>query len=111
MKLTIRDHIDALSQNQKWSEASAEAMRRNVRRAVRPLLTALETHVDQLVREGCAKLPGEAEDTKAIPGLIEALKDESQHVRWDALASLNRILMIELNWWLRIEVYRNKPSP
>jgi Lhr-like helicase len=100
--------IASLSKNNKWNETSAKALRKSGRRAVNALLVALENHPDPLVREGCAELLGDTLDTKAVPGLINALKDKSVHVRWDALSALNKILMIDLCWWLNVEVYKDE---
>jgi HEAT repeat protein len=102
--------IASLSKNNKWNEKSAKAIRKAGRRAVKALLDGLKNHPDPLVREGCAELLGDTLDTKAVPGLINALKDKSDHVRWDALSALNKILMIDLSWWLNVEVYKDEAS-
>jgi HEAT repeat protein len=78
-------------------------------RAVRALRAAVVSHPDPGVRHTCAELLRDAEDTAAIPELIEALKDRSPHVRFDALAALERILKVDLRWWLRIEAYHSRP--
>ena len=79
-------------------------------RAVPALRAAVVSHPDPEVRHTCAELLGDAEDTAAIPELIEALKDRSPHVRFDALGALERILKVDLRWWLRIEAYHSQPG-
>jgi HEAT repeat protein len=79
-------------------------------RAVPALRAAVISHPVEEVRHACAELLRDAENTSAIPELIEALKDESPHVRFDALAALERILKVDLRWWLRVEAYYSKPG-
>jgi HEAT repeat protein len=105
----IASLIDGLSKEGKWHEENAEALRKRPR-AVKELRAALLRHPDPDVREGCAELLAEFEDTAAVPQLIEALRDTSPHVRFDALSALSRILKADVGWWLNIEAYQSRPA-
>jgi|ERR1700693_2276027 len=100
--------IDGLSRDGKWQEANAEAIRKRPR-AGKALRAALLRHRDPNVREGCAELLGEFDDIAAVPELISALRDSSEHVRFDALLALEKILKVDLRWWLNVEAYRDSP--
>jgi hypothetical protein len=80
------------------------------RNAVDALCVGLLTHPDDGARELCAELLGDMHSTKAVPPLIEALRDRSVHVRWDALRALSKLLYCEIGWWLRIEGYKSQPG-
>jgi HEAT repeat protein len=101
--------IDRLVVNGKVQHSVVEALGSRPR-AVPALRKAVISHPDPEVRHVCAELLRDAEDSSAVPELIEALKDESPHVRFDALGALTRILRIELGWWLNIEAYHDSPG-
>jgi HEAT repeat protein len=99
----IADLIESLARDSR----NADALRKRPR-AVRQLRTALVSHKSENVRETCAEILGDLEDTTAVPELIQALLDESVHVRFDALWALEKVLRADLRWWLRVEAYKDQ---
>jgi hypothetical protein len=67
----------------------------------------LVRHPAENVREYCAEILGDLGDTSAVPELIAALRDDSEHVRFDALYALEKVLHVDLRWWLGIEAYHD----
>jgi len=43
-------------------------------------------------------------------GWLEALRDTSPHVRFDALSALSSILKADVGWWLNVEAYHSRPA-
>ena len=103
----IADLIDCLVKQGKWNESNAEAIRRRPRAAT-ALRAGMLRHKDPLVREKCAELLREDQFqfTSGVPDLIEALRDPSVHVRFDALWTLEQTLEFDLRWWLEVEAYK-----
>ena len=89
-------------------EAVEELMQR--RNAVDALCQHGLVHPDEQTRHLAAELLRDAESTKAVPALIKALRDESPHVRFDALSALCKTLKTDIGWWLDIEAYHNTPA-
>lgn len=108
MAKTTASLIDSLSQDGRWHEENAEALRKRPG-AAKQLRAALLKHRSADVREGCAELLGEFGNTAAVPALITALGDEAEHVRYDALLALGKVLRIDLGWWLNVEAHQVTP--
>src|SRR4051812_15436469 len=79
-------------------EVVDELVRR--RNAVEALSVAVVDHPDEETRHLAAELLRDADRTSAVPALIEALRDSSPHVRFDALSALSKILRVDVGWWL-----------
>jgi HEAT repeat protein len=99
----ISDLVESLAHDSR----NADALRKRPR-AVRQLRSALVSHESEKVREACAEILGDLDDTTAVPELIQALLDKSVHVRFDALWALEKVLRVDLRWWLRVEAYKDQ---
>jgi HEAT repeat protein len=108
-KAKTAEVVDRLVVNGSRQAAAIEELssRRN---AVDALCKALVSHPDEETRHLCAELLRDAGRTKSVPALINALRDRSPHVHFDALSALSKILWIDLGWWLDVEAYRNAPA-
>lgn len=101
-----RDFIDGLMGRGKFKRPAYDALVRANNRAFPFLVEALHNHEDEDIREICAEILGDRKSTKAVPALIEALKDESLFVRQDALWSIEKICKYQsggLYSWLELD--------
>ncbi len=103
------DLINGLLERGKLQKKNYDALVAADGRALSPLLRALRQHPDDTVRETCAEILGDRKSWKAIPALIEALRDPCLFVRHDALWSIERICLYTpnaLSFWLDLDRYR-----
>jgi len=108
-RLTTQALVNELVRNGQRDHEKAEAVKKR-RNAVEALRVAVVNHPDEETRHFCAELLREANETTAVPELIEALRDRSPHVRFDALSALSRILKTDVGWWLGVEAYQDSPG-
>jgi len=101
--------VDRLVVDGRFQKATADELMQR-RNAVEALCARGLVHPDEETRHLAAELLRDAESTKAVPALIRALRDQSPHVRFDALSALCKTLKTDIGWWLDIEAYHNSPA-
>jgi HEAT repeat protein len=77
------------------------------------LVEAMLEYPDPLLREAAATILGERRNPKAIPALLRALRDSSEHVRFDALVAIEKCTGLDpatLGIALRLDPRRPKQA-
>ena len=89
-RIRTRDLVDHLVSN---GQVNADIQSRLEKTRVHiddVLIGALRHHGDALTREVCATILGQRRSRSAVPDLLRALSDESDHVRRDALWAIEK---------------------
>ena len=68
--------IEGLFKQSKCQQYNHDGLIKADHHALKPLVAALLDSPDDLTREACAEILGERKSAKAIPFLIEALRDK-----------------------------------
>ena len=97
--------IAGLFVNGKFQETSYKSLVKANSKAFKPLVDALIRDKNPDIRETCAEILSERNSPKAIPFLIEALRDRSLFVRQDAFWAIESISGYKpdmLQDWLKV---------
>src|SRR5262245_39089506 len=76
---------------QEHHKESYNAFVKSGARAVSFLVKELRNNSDEYIRETCAEILYDIRRARAVPALIESLKDECEYVRQDALWAIERL--------------------
>jgi len=103
--------ISGLFEDNSLQKSNYAALVKANNRVLKPLVSALLGHSNPNIRETCVEILHERNTAKAIPFLIEALRDDNIFVRQDALWAIEKISGYQagmLQTWLNVT---NTDSP
>jgi hypothetical protein len=103
--------IQSLSQDRHFDHDAYNQLVKADNRVVRYLTNNLLTNPDPDIRETCAEILRDRKQARAVPFLIEALKDEELFVRQDALWAIGPLCGLEITMLETLLGITNMDSP